>query len=469
MVFNSFDFVFFLILVFLLFWIVPNNKKWIILLLSSYFFYMYWNPIYILLLLVSTFIDFYISLYLTSSNNLFIRKVGLYLSVFLSLLILVSFKYLDFFLDLFKEITIFFGISLGVPHYNILLPMGISFYTFQSLSYVIDVYRKDISPEKNFFKFALYISFFPQLVAGPIERAKHLLPQLKKKVFTLKISNIKLGLFYILWGLFQKNVIADNSAFIVDSIFDNSVSQNGGALLYASILFSFQIYTDFAGYSNMAIGVARLFDIQLTTNFKSPFLAESVTEFWRRWHISLSVWIRDYIYIPLGGNRISKYRTYLNLIVVFVVIGIWHGASFNFIIWGLLHSIVLILERLFKFNNSTPFFIVRYLKIVLTFTIVSLIFISFRIKNIQFLLDIYYKIFYLNWRDFIFYLVDNYSNFAFIGILILLIIEFILKNRSVSCLLKMPKIFFYPFCFLLFFMIVLLSRSEGGQFIYFQF
>ena len=180
MVFNSFDFVFFLIVVFLLFWIVPNNKKWIILLFSSYFFYMYWNPIYILLLLVSTFIDFSISLYLTSSNNLFKRKVGLYLSVFLSLLILVSFKYLDFFLNVFEDVTRFFGISLLVPHYSILLPMGISFYTFQSLSYVIDVYRKDISPEKNFFKFALYISFFPQLVAGPIERAKHLLPQLKK-------------------------------------------------------------------------------------------------------------------------------------------------------------------------------------------------------------------------------------------------------------------------------------------------
>lgn len=469
MLFNSFDFFVFLVLVFISFWLLPNNKRWILLLLSSYVFYMYWNPIYILLLLLTTVLDFYISLHLTSSENSKTSRNGLILSLILSLTILFSFKYIGFFLLISKQVLALLGINYTVPEMSIILPMGISFYTFQSISYAIDVYRKEIKPETNFFMFSLFITYFPQLVAGPIERAQELLPQLKSKIFKLAISNIKIGLFYILWGLFLKIVIADNAAPIVDSIFTNFEGKTGGNLAYASILFTFQIYTDFAGYSFMAIGISKLFDIQLMSNFNSPLLSESITDFWRKWHISLSNWVRDYIYIPLGGNRVGKLRTYINLMVAFIIVGIWHGASYNFIIWGFLHGMMMVIERVFKLNITARYSIIRLIKTIVTFSIVMLIFISFRIENIHQLFTIYSKILTLNWSDLFFWLIDNRYNFVVIGIFILLCVELFVRKKSLLQLTKLPKYIFYPFCILLFFSIVFMGRSEGGQFIYFQF
>lgn len=469
MLFNSFDFLVFLIFVFLLFWSLPNSKKWILLLVSSYVFYMYWNPIYILLLLFTTFLDFYISLHLTSSINPNKSKKGLMLSLFLSLTILFSFKYIGFFLEISKELFKFFGVGYDIPEVSFILPMGISFYTFQSISYAIDVYRKKIKPETNFFLFSLYITYFPQLVAGPIERTQDLLPQLKNKHFKLTPDHIKIGLFYILWGLFLKSVIADNAALIVDSIYSDISNNSGGKLAYASFVFTFQIYTDFAGYSFMAIGISKLFDIQLMSNFKSPFLSESITEFWKRWHVSLSNWVRDYIYIPLGGNRIGKLRTYTNLFISFLIVGLWHGASFNFIIWGFLHGAMMVLERIFKLNIPTQYTVVRILKTVFTFSIVSLIFVSFRIKDVRELFLTYENIFTLEWRDLLFWFADNRYNYVFIGIGILVVVELYLKKKSLLKLTKASNFIFLPFCILLFFLIILTGRSEGAQFIYFQF
>ena len=469
MLFNSFDFFLFLLFVFAIFWLLPNNKKWVLLLISSYVFYMYWNPIYILLLLLTTIIDFYISLYLTSSDNPKRSRKGIVLSLILGLAILFSFKYIGFFLLISQQVLALIGIDYVIPEMNILLPMGISFYTFQSISYAIDVYRKDIKPERNFFYFSLYITYFPQLVAGPIERASQLLPQLKKKQFNFTSNHLKIGIFYIVWGLFLKVVIADNAAFIVDSIFDNLEEKTGGNLAYGALLFTFQIYTDFAGYSFMAIGISKLFDIQLMANFNSPFLSESVSDFWKRWHISLSNWVRDYIYIPLGGNRKGAYRTYINLFIAFIIIGIWHGASYNFIIWGFLHGLVMVFERVFKLNITARFSLIRILKTVSTFLIITFIFISFRIENVHQLYTIYGRIFTLDWRDFLFFLSDNRYNFVFLGIFILLMVELYLKKRPLATLTKIPQYIFYPFCILLFFSIVFLGRAEGGQFIYFQF
>ena len=417
----------------------------------------------------STLIDYYLSLYLIGNDDPRKRKIGLGLNLVISLSVLFLFKYFSFFLQISEEVLALLGIKYQPPEYSILLPMGISFYTFQSISYAIDVYRKEIKPERNFFRFALFISFFPQLVAGPIERAKHLLPQLAKKIFVFSREHLKIGLLYILWGLFQKCVIADNCSYIVDSFFDNYSSYSGGALAYAAILFAFQIYTDFAGYSNMAIGIAKLFDVELITNFKTPFLAQSVTDFWRRWHISLSLWFRDYLYIPLGGNRLGRFRTYLNLFIVFIIVGIWHGASYNFIIWGLLHGVVLILERMLKVKSDSNFFLLRFFKVVITFSVVAFIFVSFRVHELQPLIHIYEKIIHLNLNDFLFWLVDNRFSFGFLGIYILVGVELYLKKASLTKLLTTPKFVLYPFCILLFFMLLLMGRSEGGQFIYFQF
>lgn len=469
MVFNSFEFASFLLIVFTLFWIIPAKFKWILLLIASWFFYMYWNPVYILLLVGSTLVDYFLSLYLTGTDKVRKRRVGLIINLTVNLLVLFSFKYYNFFLNISEEVLNAFGVAYDAPQSNFLLPLGISFYTFQSISYSIDVYRKEIQPERNFFRFALFISFFPQLISGPIERAKNLLPQLSKKIFHFSSDNFKIGLFYILWGLFQKCVIADNCSYIVDTYFDNPDSYSGGVLTYAALLFAFQIYTDFAGYSNMAVGIAKLFDIELMANFNTPYLSGSLTDFWRRWHISLSLWFRDYLYIPLGGNRLGAFRTYLNLFVVFSVVGIWHGASYNFILWGLMHGVVLIIERIFKIESTSRFFIIRFFKVIFTFSLVAFIFVAFRVHEMKPLLDIYSKMLTVDWRDFLFWMADNRFSFAFLGIYVLIAVEVYVGKKSLTKLLSLPAYVLYPFCMLIFFMILLMGRTEGGQFIYFQF
>ena len=343
MLFNSLEYIVFFIAVFILYWLIPAKHKWLLLLISSYFFYMCWEPIYILLILLSTGIDYFLCLHLTGSEHKKNRKIGLYLSVISNLSILFLFKYFNFFQTELQHLLSYFDVNYSPSTSTLLLPLGISFYTFQTLSYSIDVYRKVITPEKHFGKFALYVSFFPQLIAGPIERAKDLIPQLQTKIRKFNTEDFKNGILLFVWGLFKKVVVADNCAILVERYFENSTNETGGTMLFATYLFAIQIYCDFSGYSDMAIGSARMLGIKLKTNFKTPYFSSSITKFWHRWHISFSQWIRDYIYIPLGGNRMSKYRVAFNLLITMTIGGLWHGASWNFVLWGIVNGVLLIL------------------------------------------------------------------------------------------------------------------------------
>ena len=348
MLFNSLDFLVFFVSVFVIYWIIPSRAKWIILLVCSYFFYAYWNPLYIFLLFASTLIDYVFGLYFTSSNNSWKQRVGLIVSLSLNLGMLFSFKYYNFFADGINALFTGLFNHKVIPNFSILLPVGISFYTFQSISYAIDVYKKQIPAERNLGKFALYLSFFPQLVAGPIERAKDLLPQINTANKTLSFDLFKSGLKYVLWGLFMKVVVADNLATLVDSKFELLSTRTGGEMLFAMILFTFQLYCDFNGYSRMAVGLAKLLGYDLLINFSYPFVSSSFTEFWRRWHVSLSRWFRDYIYHPLGGSKKNVGITIRNTAIVFIVSGLWHGATINFLLWGVMCGVLMIVEILIK-------------------------------------------------------------------------------------------------------------------------
>lgn len=389
MIFNSFEYLIFLPTVLMIYYSIPFQLKSLFLLISSYYFYMCWNPYFIILILGSTTIDFYCSLKMTKSQN---RKPYLYLSIITNLSLLFIFKYLTFATSSFNLIF-----NSNVPMLTLLLPMGISFYTFQSMSYTIDVYSRSISPEKHFGIFALFISFFPQLVAGPIERSSSLLPQLK----SFKPFNHRLfisGLRKILIGCFKKVVIADNISHLITPYFNDPGSYSGVPLLFCTVLFSYQIYCDFSGYSDIAIGSARLLGIRLNENFNLPYHATSFSDFWSRWHISLSTWFRDYIYIPLGGNRVIKWRSYYNIFITFLISGIWHGANTTFIIWGIIHGLLLILEKIYlsyrKTRTKRPqTFTSIIIKRLFIFTTICLTWVIFRANSISDALIIY-KSFY---------------------------------------------------------------------------
>lgn len=344
MLFHSFAFCIFLPIVFLIYWAMPHRFRWVILLLASYYFYMSWNAKYILLIFLITLITFAAGVMLEKAQRPTGKKVILTAVVMCCLSVLILFKYAQFILDSGAVFLQRFSIPLHPITVKLLLPVGISFYTFQSLSYVIDVYRGRIRAERNFGIFATFISFFPQLVAGPIERTGNLLPQIKEKHFF--DSDLALtGMKQMLIGYFKKLVIADAVVRIVDPVFASPLSYSSGDMLLAALLFSVQIYCDFSGYSDIAIGCAKLFGIRLMTNFQSPYLSCSFREFWSRWHISLSTWFRDYVYIPLGGNRCAKWRKDLNLMVTFLLSGLWHGAGWTYILWGGIHGLLRIGEE----------------------------------------------------------------------------------------------------------------------------
>ena len=341
MVFNSLDFLFFFPIVVLLYFLLPKRIRYVWLLISSYYFYMCWNVEYAFLLLLSTIITYscglLIELVNKSSGNAarvkLWKTICLTLSILFNCLILFFFKYYDFVFENVREIFCFAGVYINVPKWDVLLPVGISFYTFQTMGYIIDVYRNDIYAEKNFIKYALFVSFFPQLVAGPIERSKNLLTQLSKPT-NFNVQNVRCGLFTMAYGLFLKMVVADRIAMTINPILSNYVNMHGMVILMCIILFSFQIYCDFHGYTQIAIGAAQILGYHLQENFNAPYFSGSVKEFWRNWHISLTSWFTDYIYIPLGGNRKGKFRTYINTMIVFLVSGVWHGADWNYILWG---------------------------------------------------------------------------------------------------------------------------------------
>lgn len=340
MLFNSIDFAIFLPLTFLAYWLLQRHLKLqnAFILLVSYFFYGYWDARFLGLILLSTLLDYGIGRRLAHTDHALQRRALLAASLIFNLGMLGFFKYFNFFVDNFAAAFSLLGQPLEVRTLNIILPVGISFYTFQTLSYTIDVYRRKLTPTHDFIAFAAFVSFFPQLVAGPIERAAQLLPQFDERRH-LDYTQAVRGLRQILWGLFKKVVIADNCAQYVDLIFQDPTAYNGSTLALGAVLFAFQIYGDFSGYSDIAIGTARLFGFRLMQNFAFPYFSRDMAEFWRRWHISLSTWFRDYLYIPLGGSRGSLVLKVRNTFVIFLVSGFWHGASWTFIIWGALNAL----------------------------------------------------------------------------------------------------------------------------------
>ncbi|MCC6694636.1 MAG: MBOAT family protein [Candidatus Hydrogenedentes bacterium] len=337
MLFNSIEFVIFFPLVLIVCFSLPWRWQWVFLLAASYAFYMAWKPAYIILILISTAIDYWAGLALGATRDPRRRKLLLILSMSSNLGLLFTYKYLDFFLRSAGWVCDLAHLPVDIPVLNLLLPVGISFYSFQSMSYTIDVFLERQKPERNFGRFALYVTFFPQLVAGPIERSGSLLPQLRQH-FTFDSALMYSGLRLILWGLFKKMVIADRLAIIVNRVYETPFYFEGPILIIATVCFAFQIYCDFSGYSDIAIGAARTLNVDLMRNFNRPYTARSIQEFWSRWHISLSTWFRDYVYIPLGGNRTGRTRQSVNILAVFGLSGLWHGANWTFVIWGLLHA-----------------------------------------------------------------------------------------------------------------------------------
>lgn len=378
MIFNSQVFVVFLIITFALYWISVTKTRYqqnTVLLTASYVFYGWWDYRFLSLIIFSSLVDYIIGNLIYNEVASKRRKTYLGISLLTNLGLLFVFKYFNFFVDSFLTA---FSVEYSEPLFKLILPVGISFYTFQTLSYTIDIYRKQLKPSKDFIDFFAFVSFFPQLVAGPIERATHFLPQIQqKRVFSY--PNAVLGCRYILYGFFKKVVIADNLAEIVNFIFAPDVPYSGGLNVMGMVLFALQIYCDFSGYSSIAIGVGKLFNINLMENFRRPYFAKSLTEFWSRWHISLSTWFRDYLYIPLGGSRVSSIFTVRNLFITFLISGLWHGANWTFIIWGAIHGAFLVFERfvLSKLN------IHRLLGFFITMIIVMLAWVFFRAESLE--------------------------------------------------------------------------------------
>jgi D-alanyl-lipoteichoic acid acyltransferase DltB (MBOAT superfamily) len=472
----------FFIIVFFIYYKSYDNLKFqnILLLVSSYVFYGWWDWRFLSLIIISSISDYIIGKSIDNTVNHKERKRLLILSLMINLGILGFFKYYNFFTESFTDFIALFGFEANPFLLNIVLPVGISFYTFQTMSYTIDIYRGKMKSTNNLLQFMTFVSFFPQLVAGPIERAFHLLPQFNKKR-EFNLYEFKEGIKQSLWGLFKKIVIADNCAFYANQIFENSESYPGSVLAIGVVLFAFQIYGDFSGYSDIAIGISRMMGIDLMQNFKSPYLAENIQDFWRRWHISLSTWFRDYVYIPLGGSKVnSSFRRSINIIITFTVSGFWHGANWTFIIWGALHSLFYFVQtyysRQMKSVKILPEKIVNAFSILITFIAVTLAWIFFRAESfdhaINYISEItsssiiespvsYFKLMGSSVKPFV----------IFLSIIYLSLFE--ITNRDASYSFQVGH-FKTPvrtliYCSLL--LLILFFRATGGSidFIYFQF
>jgi len=387
MLFHSIQFILFFAIVY---WLYHRAKTLIlqnsILLIASYIFYSAWDARFLSLIIVSTIYDYYIGYYIVQVNNQKTKTILLVLSIVLNISVLGFLKYYNFAINSFGQVFNLIGLNANLPTLEIILPIGISFFTFQKISYIVDIYRGETKPANNLWVFALYIAYFPQLVAGPIEKATHLLPQLQQKR-TVTREDIRIGILWIITGYFKKIVIADTIAPYVDWAFDQPERVTGVTSIIAIIAFALQIYGDFAGYSLIARGISRLLGIYLMENFRMPYLARSPREFWNRWHISLSYWLKNYIYIPLGGNRTGTARTYLNLMITMLLAGLWHGANWTFVIWGGYHGILLIISHALKqhnpFNQSYFQYIKVGLEIGITFFVISIGWLLFRAKNFE--------------------------------------------------------------------------------------
>ena len=479
MYFNSLDFALFLPIVFAIYWIIPSQKiqlQNLILLIASYIFYAFWDWRFLSLLIFSTLSDYFIGLYLSRETKRRNRKILLVLSISINIGLLGFFKYFNFFIENFNTAFSFLGYQFNSFSLSIILPVGISFYTFQTLSYSIDIYRKNIRPTRSIISFAAFVSFFPQLVAGPIERAKNLLPQFFRKRNFNYNEGIN-GLKQILWGLFKKIVIADNCAIYVNMIFNNSENLGGNTLLLGAILFAFQIYGDFSGYSDIAIGTARLFGFKLMQNFSYPYFSRNIGEFWRRWHISLSTWFRDYLYIPLGGSRGSISQQIRNILIIFLVSGFWHGAKWTFVFWGFIHAVYFLPLLIFKRNRKYIDIVAKkrhfpkfqeVFKICITFGLVVFSWIFFRSENLTQAWNIIYKIIsppYFSMPGFKKY-------YLFTLIIIFLIIEW--NGRESKYAIEnltgqWKTIYRFIFYYVITMTVLFFTNGESEDFIYFQF
>lgn len=482
MLFNSIDFAIFLPLVFLLYWFVANKNLKLqnfFLLVASYVFYGWWDWRFLSLIIFSSAIDYWVGIGLSKTEARNKRKLLLLISVFVNLGFLGFFKYFNFFTESFAEAFTFFGDPFIAYRLNIILPVGISFYTFQTMSYSIDVYRKKLEPTKDVIAFFSFVSFFPQLVAGPIERATNLLPQFfKKRKFEYSLATD--GLRQILWGLFKKMVIADNCAQFVNLTFNNPQDYTASSLAIGVVFFAFQIYGDFSGYSDIAIGTSKLFGFNLMKNFSYPYFSKDIAEFWRRWHISLSTWFRDYLYIPLGGSRGSDWMKVRNIFIIFIVSGFWHGANWTFIFWGALNAIYFLPLLLLKRNRQHIEIVAQgsffpslkdFLKIMLTFGLTCFAWIFFRAKSVGSAFEYISLLFSKSIVSSPNFLALNKMYIISFLILGFLLIEWMgrewnyaIENLGISWPKPVRYVFYYGLAMLIFFL-----GGKEQTFIYFQF
>lgn len=487
MFFNSINFAVFLPIVFILYWFVMNRSyklQNILLLVSSYFFYACWDWRFLFLLIFSTLLDYYTGLKMSDAKNQNSKNFWFWLSISVNLGFLGVFKYYNFFASSFAQTVSHFGLQVNPWTLKVILPVGISFYTFHGLSYVIDIYKDRIKAEKNFIDYSVFVSFFPLLVAGPIERATHLLPQIQKKR-TFNHAKAVDGLRQILWGLFKKVVIADQCAEFANHIFNNSNDYTGSTLVLGAVFFTFQIYGDFSGYSDIALGTARLFGIDLLRNFAFPYFSRDIAEFWRRWHISLSTWFRDYLYIPLGGSKGGTWMKVRNTFIIFLVSGFWHGANWTFIVWGFLNALYIMPSIIFNTNRTNldsvaqgKFFpsLKELISIIITFSLTVFAWIFFRSNTLLQALS-YVKSLFLGLLHKSSYIETIHFVHRIVGItvplflVIFIIIEWIGREEQYAIAqfgLKWPKVIRW----VLYYAIVLCILSFSGaeqQFIYFQF
>lgn len=490
MLFNSLEFLIFFPIVTLVYFLIPHKVRYLWLLGASYYFYMCWNPKYALLMAASTAITYLSGHLIAKGKSMLSRKIMVGISFFLNLLILYYFKYFYFTVDNINMVRDWLGMSVLTPKFDVILPVGISFYTFQALSYTVDVYRKEIEPEKNPFRYALFVSFFPQLVAGPIERSKNLIKQLYNK-HSFDYKRVREGLLVMLWGYFLKLVVADRAAILVNTVYNGWENYSGIMLVIATLCFALQIYCDFASYSLIAQGAARVMGFELMKNFQQPYFSTSIAEFWRNWHISLSSWFKDYLYIPLGGNRKGKLRKNINLMIVFLVSGLWHGASWNFIIWGAIHGLYQVLGGLCQnlrrllcalLNIDTNTSQYKCFQRIITFLLVCFAWIFFRSESLTQAVGVIQKIFsgfdvWTIYKDGLLSMGLDSANIAvlvFATVLVYLVSRYEHGGRDfVKGVEKMHLFARWPIYYALIFAVLIFGiygpEFAASQFIYFQF
>jgi D-alanyl-lipoteichoic acid acyltransferase DltB (MBOAT superfamily) len=467
MLFNTIHFLLFFIIVTLGYWSLGWNGRWRLLLLASCYFYMVFQPVYILILFFTIIIDYYAGLWLEKTHGKQ-RKWLLIISLISNVGILAFFKYYNFLNDNLTHLLGFFSVKNPIHYLDILLPIGLSFHTFQAMSYTIEVYRGNQKAEKHFGIYALYVMFYPQLVAGPIERPQNVLHQFHEK-HQYSWEKTKSGLMMIAWGLFKKVVIADRLAMVVDYAYTRPEDKTGFTLLVATFFYTFQIYCDFSGYSEIALGTARVMGFELMENFRSPYFSTSISEFWRRWHISLSTWFRDYLYIPLGGNRVAEWRRYFNQFIVFMASGLWHGAKWTFVVWGSLHGIYLIIAIIR--NNYFPALNLpknrwgKILNLASTFALVMLAWVFFRANNMRDALIVLKKIFLSSFNETLQTPLNNAELLFSVSLIALLL----WKERYHFYLSTHNNRKFYSLFIILMALVYILGVFNTNQFIYFQF